>query len=141
MPKKTYTLDEERAQRLEINWRGGLYYPEDGICVLVDGNLIGRVATGTELEHKREFALPDASSISIKLEQGDFRVWRNGFDLAEIEKARRELRFGWAVLAALGGLNLAGGVLMLAGVLEFQNLAAHAILAWVSGVLLSACAW
>jgi hypothetical protein len=110
MPKRKYAIDINEAQRLLISWEGGLYYRQSDISVFLDGNLIGLIPAHVDLKQGQEFVLPDTSLLSVKLENSKLRVFRNGQDLALIERLLNNFRVGWFVLATIGILDVAGGI-------------------------------
>ena len=135
MPQKKYALDIHEAQRLYIEWEGGLYYRQGDMRILLDGNLIGLIPADVDLKQAQEFVLPDHALLTVKRDGGVLQVFRNGEDLASIERLQNNLRLGWFMLALLGILDVAGGFVRIPGAAEPEHLASIQMLLRVCGIL------
>jgi hypothetical protein len=61
MGKRSYALEPNGPQRLEISWQRSY----KNLSILLDGHLIGVFNSKKELESGRDFCLPDGSTLGL----------------------------------------------------------------------------
>jgi hypothetical protein len=114
MPTRRFALEQEGPKRLELSWKGRF----KNVDVLVDGQSIGVVPNRAALKEGRVFALPDSSSLSLKLRQGAFNssieLKRNGVPLPGSDTdARTQVKTAGQLVYFVAALNALLGLAVL----------------------------
>ena len=64
MPKKSFPLEEDSKQQVQIEWKGVW----KDFTVALDGQRVGQIVGGQkDMAKGRTFDLPDGSKLSVKL--------------------------------------------------------------------------
>ena len=111
MPTKRFALQPGEPERLEVSWK----FNWKQLSLSLDGTRVGEVETSKELRAGRSFALPDGTTLEVKLRQSPFpelELLRNGKPVpgsGADPQARLAMAYGLVFFVA--GLSVALGVI------------------------------
>jgi len=106
MPKREYPFDYKSSESVEIIWEGSSFYPDKDIRVVYSGKTIATFFGRSDLAVGRKFLLPDKTQLSVKLENNEIQVYRDGQSLSEIANVLHDFRVSWQMLAFSGIISL-----------------------------------
>lgn len=118
--KQSFALEPGGPKRLQVSW--GLAWKE--FTVRLDGQVVGTIPTQKELWAGREFALPDGSTLSVRLAQQALtpvlELRRNGAPLpGSGTDPGQQVRTAAGIVYFLAGFNIVIGIVALIWRIEF----------------------
>jgi hypothetical protein len=137
MPKRRYALERGGIERLELSWKGMF----KNLTVSLDGQPIGEIPGQRELSQGREFSLPDGATLKVQLVRkftgSELEVSRNGQPLpGTASDPEVKIKVAYGLVFFVAGLNLLLGLLAMAQIEFFQQLAGDALYVIAYGLIM-----
>jgi hypothetical protein len=136
-----FALDVRGTQWLRVDWQGRLFFRRGELRVYFGQVLLGSIPSDCDLKQGREFILPDATVLQVRLARNGLQVRKDGQDLIHIQRLRENFQYGWILLLLAGALDGLGGLACLLGFANINLGRAAGIGLVIFGGLFLGLAW